>query len=194
MSRQLHRDEAVAYGANDFIAKPVEFDDIQDTVKNMKNLSDLIIRLRDDHKDFISRDGVVSKTAFYQVFSSCLDRADRYGEETFLIFVRIDNIRDLQNFYGEERTEDICTKVKKYTVKIRRLSDIIGRTAVNELCLVVSRPMNKNEPIMAVNRFSDTLMEYADMFVDGDARAKVSVHMMAIPSGKILFSKQCYSD
>jgi hypothetical protein len=37
-------------------------------------------------------------------------------------------------------------------------------------------------------------MEYADMFVDGDARAKVSVHMMAIPSGKILFSKQCYSD
>jgi GGDEF domain-containing protein len=158
----------------------------------MKNLTDLMTRLQDEHNDFISRDGVISKTAFYQIFMSCIDRADRYGEETFLLFVRIDNIHDITQFYGDQTAEDICEKVKKYTVKIRRLSDIIGRTAPNELCLMISRPMNRNEPVMAVNRFTDSIMEYADLFISGDARGKISVHMMAIPSGRILFSKECY--
>ena len=192
MSRQMQSDEAKACGVNNFMSKPLDLDDFASKIKSMRNLTDLITRLQDEHNDFVSRDGVISKTAFYQIFMSCIDRADRYGEETYLIFVRIDNIHDLNSFYPEGAAEEICDKVKKYTVKIRRLSDIIGRTAVNELCLMISRPMNKNEPVMAVNRFTDSIMEYADMFVVGDARANVSVHMMSIPSGRIIFSKECY--
>ena len=192
MSRQVSRDEARACGVNNFLPKPLDLEDFKGKIKNMKNLTDLIARLNDDHGEFVSRDGVISKTALAQIFLSCLDRADRYGEETFLIFVRIDNIHDIESLYGEESAEIISDKLKKYTVKIRRLSDIVGRTAINELCLMIVRPMNKNEPIMAVNRFADSMMEYADLISAGNAKAQISVHMMAIPSGKILFSKECY--
>ena len=192
MSRQVSEDEAKACGANEYLPKPIDLEDFKNKIKNMKNLTDLIGRLQDEQGDFVSRDGVISKTAFYQIFISCLDRADRYGEETFLIFVRIDNIHDIESLYGEESAEIISDKLKKYTVKIRRLSDIVGRTAVNELCLMIVRPMNKSEPIMAVNRFADSMMEYADLISAGNAKAQISVHMMAIPSGKILFSKECY--
>lgn len=192
MSRHVQPYEALACGANDFLPKPIDTDDFKSKIKNTKNLSDLIMRLKEDHNDYISRDGVISKTAFYQIFSSCLDRADRYGEETYLIFVRIDNIHDLQGMYGDEIVEDLCDKLKKYAVRIRRLSDIVGRTAINELCLVIVRPTNHNEPFMAVNRFADSMTDYADLIMVSDARAQISVHLMALPTGKILFSKECY--
>lgn len=192
MSRQVQDHEAFACGANDFLPKPIDIEGFKSKVKNMKNLTDLITRLKDEHKDFVSRDGAISKSAFYQIFVSCLDRADRYGEETFLIFVRIDNIHDLEALYGLTTTEEICDKLKKYAVKIRRLSDVVGRTAMNELCLLIVRPMNQSEPLMAVNRFADSMMEYADMVSSGDAKAQISVHLMAVPSGKVLFSKECY--
>lgn len=192
MSRQVTESEAYACGANDYLQKSVVLDEFKSKIRNMKNLTDLIERLKEDHRDFVSRDGVISKTAFYQIFISSLDRADRYGEETYLIFVRIDNIHDLQQMYGEEVTEIICDKMKKYTVKIRRLSDIVGRTAPNELCLMLVRPMNQNEPIMAVQRFADSMSDYAPSISEADAKAQLSVHLMALPSGKIVFSETCY--
>lgn len=192
MSRQVDDSEAFACGANDHLPKPLSVEDFKSKIRNMKNMTDLIERFKDDHKDSVSRDGVISKTAFYQIFISCLDRADRYGEETYLIFVRIDNIHDLQSIYGESVVEDICDKMKKYTVKIRRLSDIVGRTSTNELCLMIVRPMNQNEPLMAVQRFADSIADYAPMISAGDAKAQLSVHLMAIPSGRVVFSKTCY--
>jgi len=192
ISRHTQAHEALACGANDYLPKPLDIDDFKAKIKNMKNLTELITRLKEDHNDYASRDGVISKTAFYQIFTSCLDRADRYGEETYMIFVRIDNIHDLQGMYGDELAEQLCDKLKKYTVRIRRLSDVVGRTAINELCLMIVRPVNHNEPFMAVNRFADSMADYSDLICISDAKAHISVHMMALPTGKIMFSKECY--
>jgi len=84
MSHQLSLDESRAAGANDYIQKQFDADGFKKKLENLKKLSGFNKQLADESIDFPSKDGVISKSAFNQIFISCLDRADRYGEETYL--------------------------------------------------------------------------------------------------------------
>jgi PleD family two-component response regulator len=188
-SRQLSKEEARSQGANDVLPKPFDVADFKKRLENMRNLNQLIDRLEDDSIDFPSKEGVISKSAFYQIFISALDRADRYGEETYLTFARIANIDEIRAEHGDEIANEVCENLKKYTMRIRRLSDIAGRTATEEICLMLSRPSNADEPVMAINRFAESMAEYAELIAVGDATPVINVQMMAIPSGEVTFEK-----
>jgi len=189
MSHLLSKEEAFKFGATDFLAKPVDDETLRKTIVNLQNLSQFQTQLQDDSIDFPSKDGVISKSAFLQIFISALDRADRYGEKTFLTLATISNIDDIRAQYGDAMADEICQNLKKYTMRIRRLSDIAGHTAVNQLCLMLMRPANDQEPQMAIERFADSMAEYAELISVGDAKAVVNVKMMAIPSGQVTFDK-----
>ena len=189
MSHQLSLDESRAAGANDYIQKQFDADGFKKKLENLKKLSGFNKQLADESIDFPSKDGVISKSAFNQIFISCLDRADRYGEETYLSFATVKNIDEIRAQHGDDVANDICENLKKYTMRIRRLSDIAGRTAENQICLMLTRPANADEPRMAITRFADSMSEYAELISVGDAKAIISVEMMAIPSGEITYSK-----
>lgn len=189
MSHQLSLDEARAVGANDYMQKPFDDELFKAKIKNLKQLADFNEKLQDESIDFPSKEGVISKSAFNQIFISCLDRADRYGEETYLTFATVENIEDIRAQHGDDVATEICENLKKYTTRIRRLSDIAGRTAENQICLMLTRPANAEEPRMAISRFADSMSEYAELISTSDARAVINVSMMAIPSGEITFSK-----
>jgi hypothetical protein len=187
MSNLMSKEDIISMGANDGLKKPLDTDTFKTKLQNLKRLSDLNHRLSDESEDFPSRDGLISKSAFNQIFISSLDRADRYGEETYLTFACIDAIRQT---HGEEKAIEICDNLKKYTMRIRRLSDIAGRTAQHEICLMLMRPANAEEPKMAIKRFSDSMAEYAELISTNDVKAVIQVEMMAIPSGEITFSQE----
>ena len=75
-------------------------------------------------------------------------------------------------------------------MRIRRLSDIAAQTAEHELCLMLMRPANAEEPNLAINRFADSMHEYAELISVGEAKAKILVSMMALPSGKFVYSQE----
>jgi hypothetical protein len=189
MSHQLSKEEAAKVGANDFLPKPLTEEKILKSIENLKNLSGFHRQLTDTTLDFPSKDGVISKSAFLQIFISALDRADRYGEETYLTLATVANADDIRQSKGDEIADQVCANLKKYTMRIRRLSDIAGHTAVNQLCLMLMRPANSDEPKMAIERFADSMEEYAELVSVDDAKAVVNVKMMAIPSGEITFNK-----
>lgn len=189
MSHQLSLEEARAAGANDYIQKPFDIELFKKKLANIKKLSDFHEQLQDESIDFPSKEGVISKSAFNQIFISCLDRADRYGEETYLTFATVKNIDSIRAEHGDDVANDICENLKKYTMRIRRLSDIAGRTAENQICLMLVRPANADEPKMAISRFADSMSEYAELISTGDAKAIITVEMMALPSGEITYSK-----
>jgi hypothetical protein len=77
-------------------------------------------------------------------------------------------------------------------MRIRRLSDIAGRTADEEICLMLTRPANADEPKMAIKRFAESIAEYVELIGVGDAKPVVTVTMMAVPSGEITFEKDFF--
>ena len=189
MSHQLSLEEARKVGANDYIQKPFDPEAFKKKIVNIRALRAFKDQLLDDSIDFKSKDGVISKSAFLQIFISCLDRADRYGEETYLTFATVKNIDEIRAQHGDDVAADVCENLKKYTMRIRRLSDIAGRTAENQICLMLTRPSNADEPRMAISRFADSMGEYAELISTSEAKAIINVEMMAIPSGEITFSK-----
>lgn len=189
MSHQLSLDEARAVGANDYIQKPFDAEAFKSKLGNLKKLGEFNRQLMDESIDFPSKDGVISKSAFNQIFISCLDRADRYGEATYLSFATVKNIDSIRAEHGDDVANEICENLKKYTMRIRRLSDIAGRTAENQICLMLTRPANADEPKMAITRFAESMAEYAELISTTDAKAVINVEMMAIPSGQITYSK-----
>ncbi|PCH99733.1 MAG: response regulator, partial [Alphaproteobacteria bacterium] len=189
LSHQLDQNTVRSQGANDVLPKPFDATSFKKRLENMRNLNMLIARLEDDSIDFPSKDGVISKSAFYQIFISCLDRADRYGEETYLTFSSIANIDEITAEHGADIANEVCENLKKYTMRIRRLSDIAGRTAPEEICLMLSRPANAEEPKMAISRFAESMAEYAELIPVGDAKPVIRVTMLAIPTGEVTFEK-----
>lgn len=189
MSHQLSSEEAKKFGCNNYIKKPLETEVFKDKLNTANNFSKFYKNLNDDVTDFPSKDGLISKSAFNQIFISCLDRADRYGEETYLISVNIKNIAEIQELHGHDIASKICENLKKYTMKIRRLSDIAGRLSESEICLMLIRPKNADEPSLAVERFVDTMKEYIDLISINDAKIILNINVMAIPSAEVTFSK-----
>lgn len=186
MSHQLDSD-VKKLGANDILSKPFDVGGFKQTLQNMRTLNDLITRLSDDSYDSTSKEGVISRSAFYQIFISCLDRADRYGEESFLTFATVSNIDDIRAKHGDAAASEICSNLKKYTMRIRRLSDIAGQTAPEEICLMLMRPANAEEPLMAIKRFSESMEEYIELIGTSDIKPIVTVKMIELPSGATTF-------
>ena len=189
MSHNLSFDDAMSNGANDHISKPFDKNIFIQKLENMRRLTQFNTQLCDETEDFPSREGIISKSAFNQIFISCLDRADRYGEETYLTFATIKNIDEIRSKHGDDAAMSVCDNLKKYTMRIRRLSDIAGRTAQHQICLMLVRPANADEPKMAISRFSESMAEYAELIALKDVETVITVSMMRLPSGEIIFTK-----
>jgi len=188
-SRQLDLRDVRIQGANDGLAKPVDVDEFKKRLENVGNLNRLIVRLSDEKGDFPSRDGVIAKSAFYQIFISCLDRADRYGEVSFLTFARVENIDEIRRDHGDAIADETNENLKRYVMQTRRLSDIAGRTDDNEICLMLVRPGSDDEHILAFNRFSQSMAEYCELISVNKIKTEVKIYMMELPTGEIAHQK-----
>jgi CheY-like chemotaxis protein len=185
-SRTIDKQKALSGGCNGLIEKPLDMTKVEKKVLSALRLGQLIGRLGDESEDFPSKDGVIAKSAFNQLFLSCLDRADRYGEQSYMIFVSITNHQEIIANDGLEKFEECCFALKKNLTRIRRLSDIAAQTAKHEFVLMLMRPQNDEEPYLACNRFAESLQEYHDLISLASTPAEITVHLFLAPGGDIL--------
>ncbi len=183
MSQDIDRDEALKSGANDVLVKPVDATQLQSMVDNAARLTKLIRRVGDENEDFPSAGGVISKSAFNQLFLSGIDRADRYGEQTYLVFIGIENYKEILEMDGPYALDYASAKLSQYLVRLRRQSDIIAQTARSEYCLMLQRPLYETEPIEAANRFAEALRRLEDISSSNLTEVKVSVRLVNLPIG-----------
>ncbi|HEY0901751.1 MAG TPA: diguanylate cyclase, partial [Micavibrio sp.] len=160
MSQEIPREDALRAGANEVMTKPLDPASLEGVMENADRLTALIKRIGDESEDFPSAGGVIAKSAFNQLFLSCIDRADRYGERSFLVFIGIKNYQDILSMDGAYAAEYASAKLSQYLVRLRRQSDIIAQTGKNEFCLMLQRPMYETEPMEAANRFADALRRF----------------------------------
>ena len=183
MGENLKQAEAIQSGANDGIGKPIDQSDLDTKVDNAKRLTSLIKRIGDDSSDFPSAGGIIAKSAFNQLFLSAIDRADRYGERTFLVFISLSNYQAIYESEGPYAADYAVAKLSKYLVRLRRQSDIIGQTATFEYSLLLQRPLYETEPNEAANRFAEAISGFPELFEKDGIPPEFTVKLIDLPVG-----------
>jgi len=177
-------EDAVKSGANDIFAKPVDPQIIDEKLRNSDALIRLVQRIGDDSEDFPSAGGVIAKSAFNQLFLSALDRADRYGERTYVLFISVSNYQEILEMDGAYAADYAVAKLSQYLVRLRRQSDIIGQTAKYEYALLLQRPVYETEPVEAANRFAESLGKCEDIVSSGRTPVELKVSLIELPIGR----------
>lgn len=186
MSETASAEDAVKCGANDILSKPISADALERKMAGAEYLLGLIKRIGDSAQDFPSSGGVIAKSAFNQLFLSAIDRADRYGEATYILFISLANYEDIRNHDSAYAINHATAKLSHSLTLMRRQSDIIGQTARHEFALLLQRPVYDTEPVEAANRFAETLGSLKDLMPAGAGQAKISVTLVAVPTGQKL--------
>lgn len=183
MSQDMTREDALRSGANDVMAKPLDGSVLEKMVENAERLTRLIRRIGDESEDFPSAGGVIAKSAFNQLFLSGLDRADRYGERSYLVFIGISNFKQIQHNDGPYPAQTIAAQLSQSLVRLRRQSDIIAQTGKSEYCLMLQRPQYETEPLEAAARFAEALSKNDEMAMAGSTRVELYVSLIDLPVG-----------
>ena len=183
MSETASYEEALKCGMNDLLMKPVNPDSLIIKTENAERLNDLVSRIGDASEDYPSAGGVIAKSAFNQLFLSALDRADRYGERSFVLFISISNYKEMYDLDGPYVADSAAAVMAQHLVRLRRQSDIIAQTGKAEYALMLQRPIYETEPMDAANRFAEALSEKHDIAANG-VKVEISVELIDIPVGK----------
>jgi len=185
MSSEMELEDSMNAGGNSFLPKPIDSSNVGEFVKNAERLTDLTEKLGDETEDFPSAGGVISKSAFNQLYLSALERADRYAEKTSLLFIAIDNYNDIETMDGRQSAAYSSATLSQYLVRIRRQSDIIAQTGPNEYCLMLQRPRYEAEPLEAAKRFGEFLGKIENITSSDLTDIALSVKLMDIPTGEL---------
>ncbi len=183
MGSDITQIEAIQSGANSSIQKPLDPEALDTCVDNARYLTSLIKRIGDDAEDFPSAGGIIAKSAFNQLFLSAIDRADRYGERTFIVFIGLTNYQAIYEAEGPYAADYLAAKLSKYLVRLRRQSDIIAQTESYEYALLLQRPLYETEPNEAANRFAEAIAEFKDLYKTDGIAPQVSVKLIDLPIG-----------
>lgn len=183
MSSTATREEAIRAGTNDLLTKPLDAGVLTEKMDNADRLLKLVKRIGDDSEDFPSAGGVIAKSAFNQLFLSGIDRADRYGERTFVLFISMSNYKEIYQMDGPYAADYAVAKLSQYLVLLRRQSDIIGQTAKYEYALLLQRPIYETEPVDAANRFAESLAGFGDIVSSGSTPVKITISLIDLPIG-----------
>ena len=186
MATEGNQIEAIQSGGNDFISKPIDPESLDKKVDNAKRLTALIKRIGNDEEDFPSAGGIIAKSAFNQLFLSAIDRADRYGERTYIVFIRVSNYVDIAEKEGPYAAEYAVAKLSQFLVQLRRQSDIIAQTEKYEFALLLQRPLYETEPEEASNRFAEAIAGFNDFFTSGEVAPEIKVTLVDLPVGSQL--------
>lgn len=184
LSNTLSFSDAVGAGFNDAVSKPLDPTAVLDIVERAEFMNNLLRHLSNDEIDFPSAGGVIAKSAYNQLFLSCIDRAGRYGETANTIFITFKNFKEITAKDGSYDAEMIAAKLAQHLVRIRRQSDIIAQVRENEYALLLLRPMSESEPVEAANRFAESLSKCIDLPTTPYMDVELNVTLLSLPQGK----------
>ena len=183
MSHSFEKKDAILFGANMLLPKPLDAQDLEVGIENAVRLKTLVDRMDDDTIDFPNAKTIIGKSAFNQLFRSALDRSDRYAEESFLIIFSINNIEEIRAGDGDYGVEFAGSKISQHICSLRRQSDILGQIGEHEYALLLQRPHNEHEPLEAARRFAQSLETACSAAMSGNVTPNMSVELIHIPTG-----------
>ena len=183
MGEESSREAGITAGCHDGLKKPLDPAALTASLENAERMSDLVRRIGDETYDFPSAGGVISKSAFNQLFRSAIDRSGRYGESAHVLFISIPNYEDIKIDDGSYAADYAVSKLAQNLVRLRRQSDILAQTGENEFALLLQRPQTPTESVDAAKRFSSALDDQTEVTSTGIPDLFLEVTLVQVPSG-----------
>lgn len=191
MGHDLDRTGGIKAGCNDGLAKPLDPAALAASLENAERMCTLIKRLGDTSYDFPSAGGVISKSAFNQLFISAMDRVSRYDETSRALFIGITNHDDIKVTEGKFAADYAVSQLAHNLTRLRRQSDILGQTNVNEYALLLQRPQSGTEALDAAKRFAVTIEKLQEIGENCSAEVMIDLTLIDLPSGQMEFQHAC---
>lgn len=182
LSKTATTEDAIKAGTNDVLNKPLSAHDLEIKMQNAQRFRDIGAHLA--HEDNVhSAAGIIGKAAFNQLFLSAIDRASRYGERSYVVFLSITNREEIIAAVGEEACEKTLKKLSDKMTFIRRQSDVIGRLGQDDFAVLLQRPMTETEPMDTLNRFAEMLDQFYRTIVDPVESPRLHLMLVELPQG-----------
>ena len=168
-------------GVHDMATKPMEPQIFEEKILSAQRYTNLMAQMNDISFDTPNAGGIISKSAFGQLFLSSIDRSDRYEEQTYFLFVCVKNYEDILSMDGAYAADYTMAQLAKTLVDIRRQSDIIGQTNKNEFCVLMRGAASAREPLDATSRFAQVLSESHMINEPNIGPVELSLKLLNVP-------------
>lgn len=189
MGEEQDKASAIKSGANNFMVKPIDFEQVKKIINDAQELQNYSNLLGDLSEDFPSAGGVIAKSAFNQLYLSSIDRSWRYGESTHILSVSIENYKEIHDMDGEYHANYGVSKLAHHLTHLRRQSDVIGQIKVNQYALLLQRTSSDTEAEDAAKRFAVTLDDINDFIPPEGNPLRIRVQLMDLPTGRTVFNQ-----
>lgn len=167
--------DAFKAGANGLMSKPVNKQTLQHFLDCGTRFRMLARSLNDPEQEFPYHSGIISNATMNELFLASLDRSSRYVENASLITFSLKNAPQLREDYGEDVEEQASQWVANKIIRLRRQSDILAQTGQNDFMILIQRPLYKDEPIEAAQRFRTNILQYPESDIPEYEGAKISI-------------------
>jgi PleD family two-component response regulator len=183
LSKNISKKEAISSGANDLLSKPLKRQQLEEQLANAKRLLARCETLKTG-KDFDSAGGMIGKSAFNELFLSSIDRSHRYGERSYVVFMKVENLNEIEKNHGKKKTEAFIEALTSKVVRMRRQSDVVGRADLDEYAVLLQRPLYETEPFDATTRFTELMSEFISDEENKALGVEVSLTLIEVPLGE----------
>lgn len=175
--------DVMQMGCNDYLLKPIDQAELTTKIENAVRLKTLFDSLGNVDEDFPSAGGVISKSAFNQLCLSAMERGGRYNELAFILAISVENFKEIKDLDGTYNAEYSVSKMAHHMVRLRRQSDIIGQTGINEYSILLQRTRNNQEAMDAAQRFAATFDEINDFLPADGSEISIRITLTHLPTG-----------
>ena len=130
-------------GADDYMAKPVNFLELRarlQTGRRIVELEDKLLAIQNQLKDIASRDGLTklwNRAEITKFLKEEMSRGQREQKPTSVIMVDIDHFKKINDFYGHDVGDQALLQVAARLKKKLRQSDKIGRYGGDEMIIIL---------------------------------------------------------
>ncbi|MEM6484863.1 MAG: response regulator [Pseudomonadota bacterium] len=126
-------------GANDFLGKPFEREQLFCRVSQNLNALDRIDALHSlANKDQLT--GFSNRRSFFEIGESKLAQAQRSGESCAIMMMSVDNFRAVNDYYGYEAGDEVVKGIAERLEGRTRKSDLIARFSGKEFTKLLIAP------------------------------------------------------
>ncbi|TDG15154.1 EAL domain-containing protein [Seongchinamella unica] len=125
------------YGAQDYLVRG----QLQDAlVHRVLDYSIQLKRARDTIKQLSSRDsltGALNRTGFRAHMERAMERSERYGFSTALLYINMDQFANINDHYGETDGDLLIKTISRRLINKMRSTDSIARLGGDEFAIVL---------------------------------------------------------
>ncbi len=184
LSKNATQSEAIEAGCNDVLLKPLDVDTLKEKLENAQRHID-ICRQLDDGRDVQASHDIMGKLSFNKVFLSTNDRAFRYGEESFLVLITLENYAETLKNQGRGKALSMLDGLVTEISYMCRKCDLVGRVDIEKFAILLQRPKYETEPTDALARFTKILDVLAKAPGSQAPTPHISIKVIRTPIGSL---------